>query len=69
MLSEEIEHHVKEEEKPVDGFFAQVRKADLDLVALRDQMLARKQELEKQAENGGLPPAKLTAVETEDTPA
>ena len=69
VLSEEIEHHVKEEEKPVDGFFAQVRKADLDLVALRDQMLARKQELEKQAENGGLPPAKLTAVETEDTPA
>jgi hypothetical protein len=69
VLSEEIKHHVKEEEKPVEGFFAQVRKADLDLVELRDRLLARKQELEKQAESGGLPPAELTAVQTEDTPA
>lgn len=69
VLSEEIEHHVKEEEKPVEGFFAQVRKADFDLVALRDQLMARKQELEQQAESGGLPPAQLTAVETDATPA
>jgi hypothetical protein len=69
VLSEEVEHHVKEEEKPVEGFFAQVREADIDLVALRDQMLARKQELEQQVENGGLPPAELTAVQVEDTPA
>jgi hypothetical protein len=69
VLSEEIKHHVKEEEKPVEGFFAQVRKADLDLVELRDRLLARKQELEKQAESGELPPAELTAVQTEDTPA
>ena len=62
VLSEEIEHHVKEEEKPSEGFFAQARSGDVDMVALRDQMLARKEELMAQAENGGLPPAQLTAV-------
>ena len=67
VLSEEIEHHVKEEEKPAEGMFAQSRKADVDLVALRDVMLARKEELIAQAEAGGLPPAKPTAVDL--TPA
>jgi hypothetical protein len=62
VLSEEIEHHVKEEEKPGEGFFAQARKGDVDMVALRDQLMARKEELMAQAENGGLPPAQLTAV-------
>lgn len=64
VLSEEIEHHVEEEEKRVEGMFAQARDAGVDLVALRDAMLARKEELMAQAEAGGLPPAKLTAVET-----
>jgi hypothetical protein len=68
VLSEEIEHHVKEEERPVDGYFAQARKGDIDFVELRDRMLARKQELEEQAENGGLPPAELIAVEADATP-
>ena len=63
VLCEEIHHHVKEEEKPGEGFFAQARKTDVDLKALRDQLMARKQELMQQAENGGLPPAKLTAVQ------
>jgi len=62
VLSEEIEHHVKEEEQRGDGYFAQVRDSDVDLVALRDQMLARKQELQAQVEAGGLPAAELTAV-------
>ena len=69
VLSEEIEHHVKEEEKPGDGYFAQVREGDVDLVELRDRMAARKEELMQQAENGGLPPAELTAVQAEQTPA
>jgi DUF438 domain-containing protein len=69
VLCEEIDHHVKEEEKPGEGYFAQVRKGDVDLVALRDQLMARKQELKEQAENGGLPPAKLAAVQTQPTPA
>ena len=63
VLSEEIEHHVKEEERPSDGMFAQCRKTDVDLVAMRDAMLARKEELTAIADREGLPPAKLTAVE------
>lgn len=62
VLSEDILHHVKEEEMPGEGMFAQARAADVDLVALRDQMLARKEELMAQAQAGGLPPAKLAAV-------
>jgi hypothetical protein len=65
VLSEEIEHHVKEEEKPSEGFFAQARQGDIDMVALRDKLMARKEELMAQAENGGLPPAQLTAVDAE----
>lgn len=65
VLSEEIEHHVKEEEAPSEGMFAQCRKTDVDLVELRDRMLARKEELMQQAEAGGLPPAQLTAVEVQ----
>ena len=57
VLQEEIEHHVKEEEKPSEGIFAQARDAEVDLVALRDQLMTRKQELMAQAEAGGLPPA------------
>ncbi len=62
VLSEEIEHHVAEEEKPGEGMFAQARDAKVDLVALRDQMVARKEELRAQAHSSGLPPAKLTTV-------
>ena len=63
VLSEQIEHHVKEEEAPTKGIFAQTRKTDLDLVAMRDQLMARKQELMKQAEAGALPPPEMHVVE------
>jgi hemerythrin superfamily protein len=62
VLGEEIEHHVKEEEAPSKGMFAQARKTDVDLVVLRDRMMARKEELKRQAEASGLPPAQPTAV-------
>jgi hemerythrin-like domain-containing protein len=62
VLSEEIKHHVKEEEMRVEGMFAQAREAGVDVVALRDRMLARKQELMAAAKNGSLPPARPTAV-------
>jgi hypothetical protein len=62
VLSEEIKHHVHEEEMPSEGMFAQCRKADVDLIALRDRMLARKEELLAQANGGGLPIAKPNAV-------
>ncbi|KAK0358168.1 hypothetical protein LTR94_036511, partial [Friedmanniomyces endolithicus] len=55
-------HHVHEEEMPSEGMFAQCRKTDVDLVALRDQMLARKEELMAQAKSAGLPLAQPTAV-------
>jgi hemerythrin superfamily protein len=63
VLQEQIEHHVQEEEKPAEGMFAQCRKTEVDMVELRDRMMARKQELMAQAEAGGRPPAKPTAVE------
>lgn len=63
VLSEEIKHHVREEEQPNEGMFAQAREAGVDLVALRDEMMARKQELTEEAESGGLPPAELRVVQ------
>ena len=62
VLSEEIKHHVHEEEMPSEGMFAQCRATDVDLVALRDQMAQLKAELMEQAEGAGLAPAKTTAV-------
>ena len=55
VLSEQIEHHVGEEEKPAEGLFAQARKAGLDMDALGQQMAARKQELLAQIKSQGLP--------------
>jgi hypothetical protein len=62
VLSEEIKHHVHEEEMPGEGMFAQCRKTDVDLVALRDQMLTRKEALLAQDKGEGLPSAKPHAV-------
>lgn len=62
VLSEEIKHHVKEEEMRAEGMFAQARDAGVDLVELRDRMMARKEELMAQAEAGGLPAAELRVV-------
>ena len=55
VLSEEIEHHVGEEEKPGEGLFAQARKAELDMDALGQQMAARKEELKAEIKARGLP--------------
>jgi hemerythrin superfamily protein len=54
VLSEEIKHHVKEEEKR-GGIFTESRKADLDLDALGEQLAARKKELMAEFESNGLP--------------
>lgn len=62
VLSEEIKHHVHEEEMPSEGMFAQCRRTDIDLVEMRDRLLARKEELLAEAGNGGLPVAKPIAV-------
>jgi len=63
VLSEEIKHHVHEEEMPSQGMFAQCRKTDVDLVALGEQMFARKEELLTQAKTAGLPPAQTTTLQ------
>lgn len=62
VLSEEIKHHVHEEEMPKEGMFAQARAAGVDLVELRDRMMARKMELMGLAKSGKLPPAELRVV-------
>jgi hemerythrin superfamily protein len=55
VLSEQIEHHVKEEEQRVEGMFSQARKAGLDMDALGEQMAAEKAELIRTYKAGGLP--------------
>ena len=62
VLQEQIEHHVKEEEKQQGNMFQQARAADVDLKALGQQMLARKQELMQQAKREGLPEAEPTTM-------
>jgi hemerythrin superfamily protein len=64
VLSEQIEHHVHEEEKRSDGMFSQARAAGLDLATLGDRMTARKAALLAEIEKNGLPapePRTLTA--------
>lgn len=63
VMSEEVLHHVKEEEEPGKGIFWQARQSGADLVELRDRLMARKQELMEQARAGGLPPIQLSTVD------
>ena len=63
VLSEEIEHHVEEEEKRMEGLFAQARKAGLDLDTLGEQLAARKQELTETFKASGLPKPELTTMD------
>src|ERR1700761_7323488 len=61
VLSEEIKHHVKEEERPGEGIFAKTRASALDMHELGEQMAARKKELPAKFEAEGLPaPVTLT---------
>jgi hypothetical protein len=55
VLSEEIKHHVKEEEKRSEGIFAQAREAGLDMNALGEQLAARKKQLLAEFKTTGLP--------------
>ena len=56
VLSEMIKHHVKEEEKPGEGYFAQARKGDVDMETLGSTLQARKEQLLMAIKQGGLPP-------------
>ena len=63
VLKEEIEHHVKEEERSQDSMFHQARKAEIDLDALGEQLTARKEELKLQIEAQGLPKPETRTLE------
>lgn len=54
VLSEEIKHHVKEEEQR-DGIFAQAKKAGVDMMELGDRLAERKAELMKEYKSAGIP--------------
>lgn len=60
VLSEEIEHHVEEEEKEL---FPEVRKADLDLETLGEQLADRKAELTKEFKKSGVPEPELKTMD------
>jgi hypothetical protein len=62
VLQEEIEHHIKEEEKP-GGIFSEARKSDLDMEALGEKLAARKEELTKRYKADGLPEPKLRTMD------
>ena len=62
VLKEEIEHHVEEEEKRMEGLFAQAKKAGLDMDALGEEMAKRKAELMAETESGPLPKPELTTM-------
>lgn len=63
VLSEEIEHHVEEEEKRLEGLFAQARKAGLDMDALGEELAARKAALTEQFKATGIPAPRLTTMD------
>ena len=62
VLQEQIEHHVEEEEKRMEGLFAQARKAGLDMDALGAEMAAAKEQLKTRIEAEGLPKPQLTTM-------
>ena len=62
VLSEQIEHHVKEEEERVEGLFSQARKAGLDMDALGIEMAAKKAELIRTYKASGLPKPVATTL-------
>lgn len=63
VLKEQIEHHVQEEEKRLEGLFSQARSAGLDMDALGEDLRVRKQELTAEIEANGLPEPELKTME------
>ncbi|MGI8611578.1 MAG: hemerythrin domain-containing protein [Sphingomicrobium sp.] len=67
VLQEQIEHHVEEEEKRMEGLFSQARQAGLDMDALGRQLAQRKAELVETYKATGVPKPELTTMSA--TPA
>ena len=55
ILSEQIEHHLHEEEKRSDGIFPQARAAGLDMTELGNRMKARKEAVLAEYKTSGIP--------------
>ena len=62
VLQEQIEHHVEEEEKRMEGLFSQARKAGLDMDALGRQLAQCKAELIQTYQTSGVPKPELTTM-------
>jgi hemerythrin superfamily protein len=62
VLSEQIEHHVEEEERRMEGMFSQARQAGLDMDALGEQLRARKEELVATYKADGLAKPETTTL-------
>jgi len=62
VLQEQIEHHVQEEERRMEGMFGQARKAGLDMDALGDQLAERKAELTETFKATGIPEPDLMTM-------
>ena len=63
VLQEQIEHHVEEEEKRMEGLFSQARKAGVDMDRLGEELAARKEELKAKFTAEGVPPPTFTTLE------
>jgi hemerythrin superfamily protein len=55
VLSEQIEHHVHEEERRSDGIFSQARAAGLDMDELGNRLRARKEAILAEYKSNGVP--------------
>src|SRR5688572_16871877 len=62
VLQEQIEHHVEEEEKRLEGMFSQARKAGIDMDALGRQLAQRKAELVETYQATGVPKPELKTM-------
>lgn len=60
VLGEQVEHHVEEEEGEL---FKEVRKADIDLKALGEQLATRKKELVAEYKASGVPEPELQTMD------
>lgn len=67
VLGEQMEHHHKEEEQKTKGVFDQARRADIDLVAMLDEMLDREKELRELVQEDDLPASDMNFVDAEES--